>query len=499
MSQQLTQASAPVVGELLYVGAELGLREYVKCSWVYSKNFHLERCVETAQTLNVYGRSEIYRFEKSETSILTLNERWRRACAELSAIEHFAPGYCLGFQPYLLEEELFWLWDTPRTSDLDLPLEAHGFAAVFRRLPEASSLLKLLSAQPVSLRRLRQPIRQLRKIHQTGLPLNPADWRRILERRFGEKLLLLTQSFGSFLDPFSRVLICELQGFLRRYVAQNEARFVQRARAGQVRELHGDLRLSNILIDCDRTLFLEPLVNHDLRTVGDVLADLAALTLDARLAGFGTAAAVFEREYARSAGATFDPELYRFFQIEAALERACNLFAEFESIAEEDLIAEAVKILALGLRKLYLLDEAFIICVCGSEASTLQLSGSLSELSGARHLQAEDIYRALPNLPQERAFVFERLLQRVEQTVAQQQPVVLSWPSCNDFEYEQLLHAFAELKLPFLFVRADDHSKLSARTFEQGQHFLWVEDSLRQEELALFVIRELSKRLSSKL
>jgi uncharacterized protein len=116
------------------------------------------------------------------------------------------------------------------------------------------------------------------------------------------------QTRGSIGRHLSQAEARELEAWQRDMLTRHRDRFVERVRAGRVRDGHGDLRLEHVYLD-DRgpVTIIDCIEFNDRFRYADVCADVAFLSMDLAYEGRVDLAERFLAEYARAAG---DYDLY---------------------------------------------------------------------------------------------------------------------------------------------------------------------------------------------
>jgi uncharacterized protein len=106
-------------------------------------------------------------------------------------------------------------------------------------------------------------------------------------------------------DLLSPELFERIRAFARNFLKDHRALFLQRIRAGRIRDCHGDLHLKNICLADGVYIFDCIEFNHRFR-YGDVAADVDFLAMDLDFHGFKDLSRYFVERLAQASG---DPEL----------------------------------------------------------------------------------------------------------------------------------------------------------------------------------------------
>jgi aminoglycoside phosphotransferase family enzyme/predicted kinase len=182
----------------------------------------------------------------------------------------------------------------------------------------------------------------------------------------------------------------------------------ERARAGRVRDGHGDLRAEHVLLGPEEALVDAIEFDPGLRRI-DVGLDLAFLVMDLHAIERGDLAAALVGGYREAGGDPGDDQLVAFLaayrarvRAKVALLRASQLPIGPAAEAER---AAARRLLRLGTRLLWAARDPVVIAVAGVSASGKStLARALADRSGAPVLNSDVIRKSLLGLaPAERA------------------------------------------------------------------------------------------------
>ena len=192
--------------------------------------------------------------------------------------------------------------------------------------------------------------------------------------------------------PWAHVLGAErvsaAQRFAHAFLAARAAGIVARARKGQVREGHGDLRAEHILLRDGAVEIVDCLeFDRDLREL-DVGADLSFLVMDLTRLGVPELGWEIVRSY-RKAGGDPGPNAHIMFHAAnrawVRTKLACLRADEPERTEAERAVAlaEAQSMFEVGERLSWLARLPLVICVCGVPASgKTQLATALADRGG---------------------------------------------------------------------------------------------------------------------
>jgi aminoglycoside phosphotransferase family enzyme/predicted kinase len=280
------------------------------------------------------------------------------------------------------------------------PADAPGaveYAVVMRRYDERRTLAR----GAVGEAEIRAVGRRLAAFHATAD--RPAEAERsvaALERMLTENLATLRE-LGA-----DRETIEDAEGLVDAVLAGRRRELLARARAGHVRDGHGDLRAEHVVLE--RGIEIVDCVEFDpaLREI-DVGLDLAFLVMDLMRRDRSSAAALVAA-YREAGGDPGDDALLAFFAAQRALIRAKVALVRASQVAGADAArrrAHAAELLALAGRLAWQvrLGPGAVVCgLAGSGKSTL--ASALAERSGATVVSSDAVRKELLGLgPSERA------------------------------------------------------------------------------------------------
>ena len=192
------------------------------------------------------------------------------------------------------------------------------------------------------------------------------------------------------------------QRFGGAFVARHRTQLDDRARAGLVRDGHGDLRCEHVLLGepvriVDRIEF-----DPSLRRI-DVGCDLAFLLMDLELAGRADAVRRVLESYRAAGGEPGDEQLVWFFAAHWAFVRAkVAVIAAAQRAAEraEPVPTEAQRLLELAERLCWRARGPVVLVLAGPPASGKStLAGELSRRSGLEVLSSDVMRKRTAGLP----------------------------------------------------------------------------------------------------
>ena len=232
--------------------------------------------------------------------------------------------------------------------------EAIEYAVEMRRVEEERSLAALAATGRLEPSQLAAVAARLARFHAEA-PAAPAERRdgRILADTLDENLATLREA-GRGILAAERIDAAER--FTRCFLAAHRHELEARARAGLVRDCHGDLRAEHVIVPTSGCLYVYDCVefNPALRQI-DVAADIGFLVMDlARLGAEGAASRLVE-DYRRAGGDPGDDALVAFFAAYRAWVRAKVACLRALELAQHDperaaKEVEARELLTLGHR-----------------------------------------------------------------------------------------------------------------------------------------------------
>jgi uncharacterized protein len=185
--------------------------------------------------------------------------------------------------------------------------------------------------------------------------------------------------------------VAAAERFTWSFLARRGGEIAARARAGHVREGHGDLRAEHVVLG--RGVQVVDCVEFDpaLRTV-DNGADLAFLVMDLERAGRADLAATFVRAYEESGGDPGSDALIAFHAAQRAWVRAKVSLLQHDGAA-------AGELLRLGRRFAWRARGPLVLAVCGlSGSGKTTLARQLAEPSGLAVFSSDPVRKRLAGL-----------------------------------------------------------------------------------------------------
>lgn len=322
----------------------------------------------------------------------------RDACAaELALDRPFAPAIYLAVRALVPDDA------APAGMRLD-DADAAGaveYAVEMRRFDPAETLAGLIGAGRLTADQLEAVGRRLAELHAAApvaaaapatAPTALAAALALLHRNAEELVALLPA-------PAARAAVLAQARAASAWAAANAELLAERAAAGRVRELHGDLRAEHVLPGPPVQLVDGLEFNPEWRRV-DVADELAFLTMDLTAHGAAAAAAGLLRAYRDAGGDPGSPALIAFHAVYRAQVRAKVALLRAGQGDDGDgaraARADAERLLAVAECVAWRLRLAPVLIVCGPAASGKStLAAALAERSGRALLATDPLRKRL--------------------------------------------------------------------------------------------------------
>ena len=268
------------------------------------------------------------------------------------------------------------------------------YAVEMRRVEEDRNLALLATGGELEPPQVEALARRLARFHAEA-PVAPAERRgvEVLVATLDENLTTLREAGAGILGE-DRLEAAER--FTRGFLAARREQLEARARAGLVRDCHGDLRAEHVIVPADEPLYVYDCVEFspELRQI-DVAADLAFLVMDLARLGAEEAALWLVDGYRRAGGDPGDDPLLFFFASYRAWVRAKVAALRALELGEQDperraQEAAARELLALGHRFAWRARGPLLLMICGVAGSgKTTLARRLAERSGWVHISSD--------------------------------------------------------------------------------------------------------------
>ncbi len=278
------------------------------------------------------------------------------------------------------------------------------YAVAMRRVAEDRSLAALAASGALEPPQVEAVASRIARFHAEA-PVVPAGFREVdtLVATLEENLTTLREAGAGILGG-DRLNAAER--FTRSFLAARREEVEARARAGLVRECHGDLRAEHVIVPAHDELYVYDCVefNAALRQI-DVAADIAFLVMDLTRLGCERPALQLIDGYRRAGGDPGDDSLLFFFASYRAWVRAKIASLRALELDEQDPAlrageAEARELLDLGHRFAWRARQPLLLMICGvAGTGKTTLARRLAELSGWAHISSDLTRKRLAGIP----------------------------------------------------------------------------------------------------
>lgn len=333
----------------------------------------------------------------------TLPRRLEMCREEVRLNIRLAPQIYLGVVGIARRKDCHYL-----TSDHDPA--AIEYAVEMRRVAEDRSLAALAASDTLESPQVEAVASRLARFHAEA-PVAPAGDRAVdtLVATLDENLTTLRETSEGTALAGGRLEAAER--FTRGFLAARREQLEARARAGLVRDCHGDLRAEHVIVPAHDKLYVYDCVEFSpaLRQI-DVAADIAFLVMDLTRLGCERSALQLIDGYRRAGGDPGDDPLLFFFaayrawvRAKVACLRALELGEQAPELRARE--AEARELLGLGHRFAWCARKPLLLMICGvAGAGKTTLAERLAELSGWTHISSDLTRKRLAGItPTQRA------------------------------------------------------------------------------------------------
>jgi aminoglycoside phosphotransferase family enzyme/predicted kinase len=324
-------------------------------------------------------------------------ERRREMCLEEVRLnQRLAPDIYRGVAAVVRDRDHYALTDEHDPDAVEYAVEMH-------RIEEDRTLAALAGRGELEPGQVAAVGERLRRFHAEAA-VAPTDTDQVAEfvADLGENLTTLRDA--------GRGIVAESHldaaaSFTRACLAARRDELEARARAGMVRDCHGDLRAEHVIVPAQAPLYVFDCVefNDSLRRI-DVAADIAFLVMDLAHLGADPLARRLAEAYREAGGDLGDDALLSFFAAYRAWVRAkiaCLRVHELEPGDSERVRqeVEAREFLDLGHRFAWRARGPLVLMVGGVAASgKTTLAGRLAQLSGWPHVSSDLTRKRLAGL-----------------------------------------------------------------------------------------------------
>lgn len=193
------------------------------------------------------------------------------------------------------------------------------FAVLMRRLPANRMLDRLVADGAVGSAEIGELARELAAFHARASTANAPPWGSA--QAIYQRVIALEEARRLAADSLTRGSLEAAQAYLRRYVISHRQSLDNRARDGQVREGHGDLRCESICFESKGVAIIDCAEYSESRRHLDVASDLAALAIDLEALARPDLADELLEAYVWASGDRQIPELIDFYKCYQAVWR----------------------------------------------------------------------------------------------------------------------------------------------------------------------------------
>ena len=333
-----------------------------------------------------FAGEQVYKVKKpvrfSFLDYSTLAKRRNFLQEELRINARLAPSVYLGVLPISYENG-GW-----RLGSYAHPVE---YALLMRRLPERRMLDFLLDRDQVTPEMMQSLAAILAKFHaqaKTGGKINSSGEIETIRKLWDENLADIAPFVGRLLDADA---LSAVQDFGERFLARHEDLFVERVRAGRIREVHGDLHCEHICFAPEGIQIFDAIeFSREIRCC-DVASEIAFLLMDMELRGGDELARDFLKSYLELADDPELPRLLPFYKCHRALVRGKVI-----GLRSDGDPAVASRYFQLARRYTWEESKPFVVMMCGLTGSGKStLAAELGRRLGLPVLSSDAIRKGL--------------------------------------------------------------------------------------------------------
>ena len=277
------------------------------------------------------------------------------------------------------------------------------YAVEMRRVEERRSLASLVARGELAPEQVAAVAGRLARFHAEA-PVAPSDRQvvDVLVETLDENLATLRQACREVADERR---LDAAQRFTDSFVAARREELEARARAGLVRDCHGDLRAEHVIVPSKGDVYIYDCVefNPALRQI-DVAADFAFLIMDLTALGAGGLASRLIADYRRAGGDPGDDALVSFFASYRAWVRAkVGCLGALELPAgdpeRQRRRAEVGDLLRLGHRFAWRARQPLVLVICGvAGTGKTTLARMLASINEWPHVSSDVTRKRLAGL-----------------------------------------------------------------------------------------------------
>ena len=443
--------------------SELG--DWLALEWFYPDGFEFERLVETPERFVCSGSQLEYVFPKRLQAGLEYSfaERFKQVAEIASNSQLLAADLVLGVKLLRWTDgELLWVEGMLPFDQLSIDhvsQQADEVALVLRRIPDGSLLSDVLSDEgELGVEALDALVVKLVNFHSHVIGEAQGSYSSsYINDTLFRRLQDFMDEYEGYLDLFSRVALKETENYLSKFFANNELLFRRRAKEGFVAASHGMLRAHKVVV--------VPLVpeSEPISVVGrsscqqDVLADIAALTVDLDLYEAEYLSAEILRRYQQLLPECFDEQLFKFYRVAYGVLAAIEAFSE----AGAERTIRANQALGRALRVATSFPQKALLVVCGSAVGEAQgLAETLTELFALSYLSVEDLREGLCSQVLSDQALFDRFSSWGDRLLDEGGSLVAQWlgrsSALTPEIYHQIVTWAKSKNIPYRILRCDE-------------------------------------------
>jgi hypothetical protein len=293
---------------------------------------------------------------------------------------------------------------------LDKGVEVVDYAVLMKKLPVDRMLKTLLSqglADEKTMDNLAEKIAAFHRRAQTGGHIdemgNIENIRHNGEENFTETINQINVTIPGYQYNF-------IKDYAEKFLNENESLFEKRIADHKIRDCHGDLHLEHICV-ADEIIIFDCIEFNERFRCGDVVEDVAFLTMDIDFNGYSHYADAFIESYTKYSGDTNLPTLLNFYRCYYAYVRGkVTGFRldqkELQENEREQITKNAARYFDLAYTYAARLDKPVLILTAGLMGSGKSYQArKLAERLGAEIIRTDLLRKELFNIkPTERRY-----------------------------------------------------------------------------------------------
>jgi hypothetical protein len=366
------------------------------------------------------------------------------------------------------------------------------YAVQMRRVAPGTFLSEMIASGEAAAGHLHAVARTLAEFHRsapTSAPVAVYGRRETIWQNWDENFKQTRDCVGLTL---AAARVAHIRAYVERWLRDNAALVEERADAGRVREVHGDLRSDAIVVDPESSICVMDCIEFsDRLRCGDVAGDVAFLAMDLEFRGRRDLADEFLAAYLAAAGDETLPLVLDFYRCYRAYVRGK---VEWMVRSQSSDAAERTAADARGARY-FELSESYaslrggphLVLMAGLSGSGKSfVAGAVAARIGAVVLSSDRLRRAALAVPQDaalkaapdagayapeaRALVYERMLRDARAHLSLGRPVILDATHAQRAMRAQARALTDELEIPFFAIEvAASAETVRARLAERSK------------------------------